>query len=162
MAQGTVTKVLIANRGEIACRAQRACKKLGLGCVAVFTEPDALSLHVLQAPESVCLGPSPKEYLNAAKLIEVAQSTGEPRQKGRQLRCHASRAGLGGLAAGNLRAGVGGSCAPRHGAAAEQLRLSVGLNFFNHHQQFAPIHRCRHLHAALLPLPMRVSVRARL
>lgn len=77
MAPGTVTKVLIANRGEIACRAQRACKKLGLGCVAVFTEPDALSLHVLQAAESVCLGASPKEYLNAAKLIKVAKSTGE-------------------------------------------------------------------------------------
>lgn len=56
---------------------QRACKKLGLGCVAVFTEPDALSLHVLGASESVCLGASPKEYLNAARLIEVAKETGE-------------------------------------------------------------------------------------
>ena len=56
---------------------QRACKKLGLGCVAVFTEPDALSLHVLGAPESVCLGASPKEYLNADRLIEVAKETGE-------------------------------------------------------------------------------------
>lgn len=45
--------------------------------MAVFTEPDALSLHVLQAPESVCLGASPKEYLNATRLIEVAKETGE-------------------------------------------------------------------------------------
>ena len=77
MTLGMVTKVLIANRGEISLRAQRACEKLGIGCTAVFTEPDALSLHVLQAPESVCLGASPKEYLNAEKLIEVAKSTGE-------------------------------------------------------------------------------------
>ena len=75
-----ITRVLIANRGEIACRAQRACRKLGLGSVAVFTEVDALSLHVLQATgpgeTSVCLGAGPKEYLNADKLIEVAQATG--------------------------------------------------------------------------------------
>ena len=68
-----ITKVLIANRGEISCRGQRACKKMGLPFVAVFTSPDALSLHVLQAAESVCLGDSPKEYLNADKLIEIAK-----------------------------------------------------------------------------------------
>lgn len=69
-----------ANNSKALCRpypVQRACKKLGLGCVAVFTEPDALSLHVLGAPESVCLGASPKEYLNATRLIEVAKETGE-------------------------------------------------------------------------------------
>ncbi|KAI3425770.1 hypothetical protein D9Q98_007745 [Chlorella vulgaris] len=76
MTQAPITKLLVANRGEISCRAQRACKKLGMPCVAVFTGPDALSLHVLQAEESVCLGASPKEYLNAGKLIEVAKSTG--------------------------------------------------------------------------------------
>lgn len=76
MTLGVITKILIANRGEISCRAQAACKKLGLPCVAIFTEPDALSLHVLQAPESICLGASPKEYLNAQKLIEIAKSTG--------------------------------------------------------------------------------------
>jgi hypothetical protein len=79
MTQAPITKLLVANRGEISCRAQRACKKLGMPCVAVFTDPDALSLHVLQAEESVCLGASPKEYLNAGKLIEVAKSTGECR-----------------------------------------------------------------------------------
>lgn len=84
MTQGLVTKLLVANRGEISCRAQRACKKLGMPCVAVFTDPDALSLHVLQAAESVSLGASPKEYLNATKLIEVAKSTGG--QAGRRTR----------------------------------------------------------------------------
>ena len=73
----SISKVLIANRGEISCRIQKACKKLGLDAVAVFTEPDALSGHVLGAKESVCLGESPKEYLNAQKLIEVALATGE-------------------------------------------------------------------------------------
>lgn len=70
-------------------RAQRAAKKLGIGCVAVFTEPDALSLHVLQAPESVCLGASPKEYLNAEKLIQVAKETGE-RQRPKSCRLRAA------------------------------------------------------------------------
>ena len=100
MTLGVVTKVLIAIRGEISLRAQRACEKLGIGCTAVFTEPDALSLHVLQAPESVCLGASPKEYLNAEKLIEVAKSTGEQAGSGLEL----FGAGSGMLAA------VGGAC----------------------------------------------------
>ena len=68
-------KVLIANRGEISCRGQKACAVLGLQCVAVFTESDALSLHVLNAGESVCLGESPKDYLNADRLIQVAKET---------------------------------------------------------------------------------------
>jgi urea carboxylase len=69
-------KILIANRGEISCRAQRACEKLGIGAVAVYAEPDALSLHVLRAPESVCLGASSKAYLDAARLLQVAKETG--------------------------------------------------------------------------------------
>ena len=73
-----ISKVLVANRGEISCRAQRAAARCGIACVAVFTEPDALSLHVLGAQESVCLGASPKEYLNAARLLEVAKETGAP------------------------------------------------------------------------------------
>jgi urea carboxylase len=71
-----ITKLLIANRGEISCRAQKACADLSLPCVAVFTEPDAMSLHVLNAQESVCLGKSPKEYLNADRLLEVCKETG--------------------------------------------------------------------------------------
>lgn len=69
-------KVLIANRGEIARRVQRSCRQLGLIPVAVYTEPDALSLHVLDAEEKVCLGKSTREYTNAAKLLEAALSTG--------------------------------------------------------------------------------------
>lgn len=71
-----ITKLLIANRGEISCRAQKACADLSLPCVAVFTEPDAMSLHVLNAQESVCLGKSPKEYLNADRILEVCKETG--------------------------------------------------------------------------------------
>lgn len=71
-----VTKVLIANRGEISIRAQRACAELLIPCVSVFTVPDALSLHVTKASESVCLGNSPKDYLNAQKILEVAAATG--------------------------------------------------------------------------------------
>lgn len=82
MTKGSISKVLIANRGEISCRAQRACKRLGLPCVAVYTEPDALSLHVLHAAESVCLGSSPKEYLSPERLLEVAKSTGEAGEGG--------------------------------------------------------------------------------
>jgi urea carboxylase len=83
-----VTKLLIANRGEISCRAQRACADLGLPCVAVFTAPDALSLHVLRAAESVCLGPAPKEYLNADRLLEVAAETGEQQNRRPQQHQH--------------------------------------------------------------------------
>ncbi len=92
MTKGTVSKVLIANRGEISCRAQRACKRLGLPCVAVYTEPDALSLHVLHAAESVCLGASPKEYLSPERLLEVAKSTGKSWTGGRDQGQAAGRA----------------------------------------------------------------------
>lgn len=71
-----ISKVLVANRGEIACRAIRACDELSLPCVAIFTEPDAASLHVLQAPESICIGTSSREYLNADRILEIAKATG--------------------------------------------------------------------------------------
>ncbi|KAK9817750.1 hypothetical protein WJX72_001615 [[Myrmecia] bisecta] len=73
---GPKPKVLIANRGEIARRVQRTCRALGLVSVAVYTEPDALSLHVREADEAVCLGASPRDYTNAARLVEVAVSSG--------------------------------------------------------------------------------------
>ncbi len=68
-------KLLIANRGEITRRVIRSAKALGIPTVVVFTEPDALSLHVKDGDEAVCLGSSPKEYTNAQKLLEVAKTT---------------------------------------------------------------------------------------
>lgn len=68
--------MLIANRGEIARRVARSCHELGLTPVMVYTEPDALSLHVLESEEKVCLGPSTREYTNIAKLLDAALSTG--------------------------------------------------------------------------------------
>jgi acetyl-CoA carboxylase biotin carboxylase subunit len=67
-------RVLIANRGEIALRAVRACRKLGLESVAVYSSADANSPHRWAADHAVCIGPPPPKasYLNAAALIETA------------------------------------------------------------------------------------------
>ena len=71
-------KVLIANRGEIACRVIRTLKKLGVGSVAVYSEADRNSLHVLEADESVCVGPAAAalSYLNREAILEAALKTG--------------------------------------------------------------------------------------
>ena len=71
-------KVLIANRGVIACRIIRTLRRLGIGSVAVFSEADAGSLHVDQADESVCIGPAEAaaSYLNAEALIATARERG--------------------------------------------------------------------------------------
>jgi acetyl-CoA carboxylase biotin carboxylase subunit len=73
-----VQRVLVANRGEIALRAMRACRKLGLQSVAVYSQADRNSPHVWAADRSVCIGPpSPAlSYLNGAALIEAARGTG--------------------------------------------------------------------------------------
>lgn len=70
--------VLIANRGEIACRIIRACQALGLGTVAVYSEADRDSLHVQMADQAVYLGPAPapESYLKIPALIAAAQQTG--------------------------------------------------------------------------------------
>jgi 3-methylcrotonyl-CoA carboxylase alpha subunit len=67
-------KILIANRGEIACRVIRTAKRLGIKTVAVYSEADAHALHVKQADESYLIGPAPSfdSYLRADKIIEVA------------------------------------------------------------------------------------------
>ncbi|MEX0935413.1 MAG: acetyl-CoA carboxylase biotin carboxylase subunit [Gemmatimonadota bacterium] len=72
------TKVLIANRGEIALRVIRACQELGVRTVAVFSEADRESLHVRFADEEVCIGPPPsaQSYLNIPRIIAAAEVTG--------------------------------------------------------------------------------------
>lgn len=72
------SKILIANRGEIACRIIRTAHKLGIQCVAVYSEADASALHVKLADEAFCIGPAPSvdSYLRGDKIIEVAIETG--------------------------------------------------------------------------------------
>jgi acetyl-CoA carboxylase biotin carboxylase subunit len=72
------TKILIANRGEIALRIHRACKEMGIATVAVHSEADASAMHVRLADESVCIGPASaaKSYLNIPSLIAAAEITG--------------------------------------------------------------------------------------
>lgn len=71
-------KVLIANRGEIALRIMRACRELGIECVAIHSTADAESLHVKYADESVCVGGklSSQSYLNIPNIIAAAEITG--------------------------------------------------------------------------------------
>jgi acetyl-CoA carboxylase biotin carboxylase subunit len=83
-------RVLIANRGEIALRAIRTCRRLGLESIAVYSAADANSSHRWAADHAVCIGPPPpkQSYLNVAALIEVASA----------LRCDAVYPGYGFLA----------------------------------------------------------------
>ena len=71
-------KVLIANRGAIACRVIRTLKNLGIQSVAVYSEADRDSLHVTLADEAVFIGDSPasQSYLNIEKILQVAKEAG--------------------------------------------------------------------------------------
>src|SRR5262245_3944804 len=71
-------KILIANRGEIACRAIRTAQRMGIKTVAVYSEADVESLHVRLADEAICVGPAPatKSYLNADAVLNAAKQTG--------------------------------------------------------------------------------------
>ena len=71
-------KVLIANRGEIAVRIIRACRELGIKCVAVYSTADRNALHAQIADEAVCIGPAPTKdsYLNMNAVISAALLTG--------------------------------------------------------------------------------------
>ena len=70
-----IRKILIANRGEIAIRVMRACYEMGIRSVAVFSEADRTSRHVLYANEAECIGPAPsnESYLCIEKIIDVAK-----------------------------------------------------------------------------------------
>ncbi|MFV1859760.1 MAG: acetyl-CoA carboxylase biotin carboxylase subunit [Anaerolineales bacterium] len=72
------TKVLIANRGEIAVRIIRACRELGIESVAIYSDVDRAALHVRQANEAYLLGPAPSRdsYLRGDKIIEIAKAAG--------------------------------------------------------------------------------------
>ena len=71
-------KILIANRGEIACRVIRTCKRLGIKTVAVYSEADADALHVREADEAVFIGPPPstQSYLLIDRIVEACKKTG--------------------------------------------------------------------------------------
>ena len=73
-----ITKILIANRGEIACRVIRTARKMGIKTVAVYSDADSRAPHVLQADEAVYIGPPPaaQSYLLADKIIEACKQTG--------------------------------------------------------------------------------------
>ncbi len=71
-------KILIANRGEIACRVMRACREMKIGTIAVYSDADRDALHVRMADEAYHIGPSPsnESYLRWEKIIEVAKKAG--------------------------------------------------------------------------------------
>ncbi|HEY7983878.1 MAG TPA: biotin carboxylase N-terminal domain-containing protein, partial [Ktedonobacterales bacterium] len=73
-----IRKVLIANRGEIACRIVRTCRALGIASVAVFSDADAAARHVRAADEALRIGPAEARasYLNIAALIAAARRAG--------------------------------------------------------------------------------------
>ena len=72
------TKILIANRGEIACRVIQTARKMGIQTVAVYSEADKEARHVELADEAVLLGPAPsrESYLVADKIIAACKATG--------------------------------------------------------------------------------------
>src|SRR5690606_39087807 len=77
-APGRFDKLLIANRGEIACRIIRTCQQMGIGTVAIFSEADRGAMHVSLADEAVLVGPAPASlsYLDIDAIIDAARRTG--------------------------------------------------------------------------------------
>ncbi|XP_041482705.1 propionyl-CoA carboxylase alpha chain, mitochondrial-like [Lytechinus variegatus] len=74
----TFDKILIANRGEIACRVMRTCRAMGIKSVAIYSEADVNALHVEMADEAVCVGPaaSKDSYLNMDRILQAIRDTG--------------------------------------------------------------------------------------
>src|SRR6202163_512008 len=72
------SKILIANRGEIACRVIRTARRMGIATVAVYSEADSGALHVAMADEARLIGPPParESYLNGEAIIAAARDTG--------------------------------------------------------------------------------------
>ncbi len=71
-------KILIANRGEIACRVMRTARRMGIATVAVYSQADTDALHVRMADEALCIGPAPaaQSYLLCERILQAARSTG--------------------------------------------------------------------------------------
>ena len=71
-------KILIANRGEIALRVMRACREMGIGTVAVYSDADRKALHVRYADEAYHIGPAPstESYLRIDRIMGVARRSG--------------------------------------------------------------------------------------
>ncbi|XP_063162467.1 methylcrotonoyl-CoA carboxylase subunit alpha, mitochondrial [Candoia aspera] len=75
--QSCIEKVLVANRGEIACRVMRTARKMGVKSVAIYSEADRNSMHVAMADEAYCIGPAPSQqsYLSMEKIMQVAKKS---------------------------------------------------------------------------------------
>src|SRR6201999_1074958 len=71
-------KILIANRGEIACRVIKTCRKMGIKTVAVYSDADKDALHVQMADEAVLIGPPPsaQSYLLIDRIVDACKKTG--------------------------------------------------------------------------------------
>lgn len=74
----TFDKILIANRGEIACRVIKTCKRLGIKTVAIHSDVDSFAVHTRMADEHICVGPAPtnKSYLNMDVILQAVKDTG--------------------------------------------------------------------------------------
>ena len=121
-------KILIANRGEIAVRVQRACSELGVRSVAVYSDVDRTSLHVRFADEAYEIGPAPsrESYLSIEKLLSVARLAG----------CDAIHPGYGFLsenpAFARACAGAGVTFIGPSAEAMEQLGSKTGARHVAH------------------------------
>jgi len=144
-------KILIANRGEIACRIIKTARRMGVATVAVYSEADRDALHVELADESVCIGPAPSRdsYLRVERIIEACKTTGaeavhpgygflsENEVFARRVEAegivfigpkHASIAAMGDkIASKKLAAAAGVSTIPGHNESIESAELAVEI-----------------------------------